>query len=136
MNPEFDIVPEETADKIRVPASQPYIMLRLTGASYVNKKAAQILNLQNGDTLQFYRKQSDGLQWFIGSDPLNGATVYKSGNLFKFCHTKAIRRIFDSLGVQGKKAFFTLTPQLEPIPYPGNPDQTGLFVKPKPFNVE
>jgi hypothetical protein len=135
---DLEIIAFETSSKVKL-SGVPYMMLRLNGSSYLNKRAAALLNLQHGDVVRFFFKK-DLSTWWIGNHPVNGAAVQKNGGLFKFCDVPAIRMLFDHLGIKGPdpkktKAFFILGTELEQIDVAGVPYKV-LFVKPKPINLE
>lgn len=127
---DLDLIKAEAPEKIRL-NSRPYIVLKLNGSSYLNKKAASLLDLKNGDVLAFYHT-ADFQKWFIANDESSGATILKNGGLYRFCDTKIIKQIFKSYGIEGnKKAFFPTAGQIEIIG-----DKKTLFIIPNPFNVD
>lgn len=129
MNEEIELIPVETSEKIRL-NSVPYCMLRTNGSSYINSKAASLLELKHGDTLRFYHN-TDKTKWFISNHQEQGANAQKSQGLFKFCDTKTIRQIFESYQVNSKKTMFPISSSIEVI--------SGikvLFIIPKPFNQQ
>jgi hypothetical protein len=122
------LIKTQVSNQIRV-KHIPQVVLKLNGASYLNKKAASLLDLKPGDTLVFYHTP-DFKSWYIANDGVNGVTVNKSGSLYKFCDTKRIRQIFEAYGIVGKKAFFPTEDRLQ--------ESNGiksLYIIPKPFNV-
>jgi len=108
--------------------SQPYIVLRVNGPSYINKRAASLLGLNNGDTMALYHTP-DLKTWYLANDDL-GATVFKNGGLFRFCDTRAVKKIFTAYGITGKKAFFPISGTIQVIN-----EKSVLYVIPKPFNI-
>ncbi len=129
MNPEPEIIAGETSEKMKL-SGVPYLMLRLDGSSYVNKKAASLLELKHGDLLRFYYTV-DLKEWWVANHPSAGANIQKSSGLYKFCDLKNIRKLFDALDLPGKKAFFRLASNVQQIH--GTP---ALFIIPKAYNNE
>lgn len=135
MSEDLDIMTGGSSDKVKL-TGMPYLMLRLNGSSYVNKKAASLLGLEHGDTLSFYYR-SDLSEWWITNHPTTGALIQKSGGLYKFCDYPNIRKFFKALQDQGKltgsftKAFFPLAHSVQIIK-----DTDCLFIIPKPVNIE
>ena len=91
--------------------SRPYVVFRTNGPSYLSKRAASLLNLENGSTMALYYT-SDLLNWYLCNDEI-GATVLKNGGLFRFCDTKAVKKIFKSYKIEGTKAFFLISDTIE-----------------------
>jgi hypothetical protein len=108
---------------------RPCIVLRNNGASYLNKKAASILNINNGDIIAFYNTP-DLKNWYIGPDEI-GVTVLKNRGLYRFCDTKLVKKIFASYNIQGNKAFFPVSEKLEQLG-----ELKVLYIIPKPFNID
>lgn len=125
---QISLIKAPTSEKVRL-NFRPYIVLTLKGSSYLNKKAASLLDLKHGDVLAFYQS-SDGQKWFIANDNTSGAEVRKNGGLFRFCETKIIKRILESYGVNGKKAFFPVAEEIEEID-----GIKVLLIIPKAYNV-
>lgn len=134
MSQEFEIVPLETSEKIRL-TNQPFLMLRTGGASYLNKKAGALLELKHEDAIRFYQSSKNPQEWYVGPDEVNGAILRKDGNLLKFSHAEAIRRIFASYDLDCKKAFVRLSQKIDHITTSLG-ERPVLFLIPKPFNVE
>jgi hypothetical protein len=107
--------------------SRPYVVLRSNGPSYINKKTASLLNLENNDSLALYHTP-DFKNWYLANDEI-GATVYKANGLFRFCDTKLVKKIFNAFGITAKKAFFPVADQVQIIN-----DKKVLYLIPKPFN--
>lgn len=129
MNEEIELIPVDTSEKIRL-TSVPYMMLRTNGSSYINAKAASLLDLKHGDTIRFYHN-ADQSKWFISNHQEQGANTQKSQGLFKFCDTKTVRKIFNSYNINTKKSMFPISSSIELI--------SGikvLFIIPKPFNQD
>lgn len=117
----------EHSENIRL-NSRPYIVFRINGPSYINKKAASLLGLENGCTMALYHT-SDMQNWYIANDEI-GATVLKNGGLYRFCDTKAVKKIFKAYEIDGKKAFFQVSDTIQIIN-----DKKVLYIIPKPFNI-
>lgn len=111
--------------------NRPYMVLRLDGSCYINKKVASLLNLNHGDALSF-SCTDDQQNWYIANDEHCGATVNKNGGLFRFCDLKLVRKVFNAYQMNDvKKAFFPISDKLEEID-----GKKYLFVIPKPYNIE
>lgn len=129
MSEEIELIPVETSEKIRL-TSVPYMMLRKNGSSYINAKAASLLDLKHGDTIRFYHN-TDKTKWFISNHQEQGANAQKSQGLYKFCDTKTVRQIFESYQIKTNKAMFPISSSVEVIS-----DIKVLFIIPKPFNQQ
>lgn len=125
-----EIVRAETSERYKLPKSVPYLKLRLNGSSYLNAKAASLLNIKNGDTVSFFHK-TDLSEWWISNDPIGGAVIRKSGGRFEFCDLANIRKLFGAFGINGNQADIPLSPKLVEI----GSSTEGLFIIPKPMNI-
>jgi hypothetical protein len=122
------LIAAETSEKVRY-ANVPYIQLRLNGDSYLNAMAARILGFDHGDVLKFYHSE-DLQRWHIANDPVSGAVIKKKSGLFKFCSTKTVRQIFQAYQIEGTRANFPISPEIQKVN--GIPT---LWMIPKPYNI-
>lgn len=127
MSEPFEIKRLEYSEKIRF-GSRPGVSFRKDGASYVNKKAASLMELKHADCIALYLLQD---RWFIGNDPECGATANFSDGMYKFCDTNGVKKLFEFFGLTGKKASFFLGQELEPFT-----NTKALLINPHPFNIE
>lgn len=127
---EITLIKAEVSERIRV-NFRPYLVLLTNGQSYLNKKAAALLDIKDGDTLAFYISE-DKTSWYMVNDAHSGAGISKKQGVFKFCDTKLAKRIFDTYKVPGKKkAFFYLGDCLQEFS-----GVKALYINPNAFNID
>lgn len=126
---DLELIRHEDSKKIRFPRSVPYIRFSLNGSSYLNSKAAALLELKHGGAVAFYHTPSG--EWFIENNDSEGSIINKTAGLYKFSNSVFVRRLFNAVGVSGNKCTFRLASQIEI-----KAGKKVLFISPKCYNIE
>lgn len=133
MDQDFDILPVETSDKVRNTLT-PYLQLRSNGNSYLNEKAAKLLGFTTGSLIKFHCTR-DLSEWYISSDPMNGALVRKVSGLYKFCDTRTIKKVFEAFDLKCTRADFPISGAVQEKKGPDGNLISLVFIVPKPYNI-
>lgn len=129
MNQETELIQFNTDDRVRF-GSRPYVVLRANGSSYINSKAASLLEINPGDVLGLMCL-SDFKSWYLTNNGDYGANLHKNRGLLKFCDLKSVRKIFEVYEIDGVKAHFLCADKLTTFG-----EKKGLYIIPKPYNLK
>lgn len=108
--------------------ARPYVVLCANGPSYLSKKAVDLLGLKDLDTVALYYN-TDFTKLFFVNDDECGAQIRKNSGLWRFCDTKAVKKIFEALNITVKQVHLPLGSTIEIIS-----EKKALFIIPKPYN--
>ena len=88
------------------------VSLSTTGASYLSKKAADLLNINELDIIAIYWNKEFTQLYFV-NDGYQGATIKKNNGLWRFCDTKTVKQLFTGINLKKTKHTFKLSSKLE-----------------------
>lgn len=108
----------------------PYITVLSSGTCYLNNRAAKILNLKNLDTIALYHN-TEKTEFYFVNDTECGAQTRKNSGMYRFCDSKAVRLLTQTLNISASKFSLILSNDTKQIN-----GFNALQIKLRPFNVK
>ncbi len=90
------------------------VSFSLKGNSYLSKKAADLLNINEFDLVAVYYNKDFSKIYFV-NDGEHGCIIKKNNGLWRFCDTKTIALILKALQITETKHTFKLSNKVELI---------------------